>query len=203
MSTEISDLVKIPSQLGSYMSAARQTAGDSLDDIAQRMRWRFTPTTLSMIERGDYSLTKDDLAQLLDAYGVDPYDLRSKPERATLVIDPFGRYLASGTSRWELRDVTTVDQLLEEYLRFAHELEECAPGAPIQLHDRDIAVLADTLQFDPETIEQRLVEKLERYSTAKPVTASVTGTRLSGRARRGGLTIRFAKANNTEESSLV
>ncbi len=142
-----------PKRVGKQLRALRRKKGLSLSEVARGTG--LSRRELVAYERGKVAIPESDLWVLAGACGVDASELLPPVEAPALVAAPATiedtiTHLRSGQE----------DAVLNRHLNTLAALRALPPGSQVQLQDRERASMLETLGADPDTIEQRLVDRM-------------------------------------------
>jgi len=154
-------------RLGVALRQHREERGLTLETIAKRLAYVYTPTVLQMIESARYPLESDQVEDLLHSYDADP-DLSVLAGGLLEGHNDHGDDESAQTVR-ELNQSTTAEGLLYEYLDFVYEIRGVEPGSLIPLREADLAVLGKTIGWSIGAIEDHLTNLMVLWRKADPV----------------------------------
>ncbi len=204
-----------PVRLGRLLGAARESHGESYDDLVRRCGLAFDQEFFARVEQGRAELDEPLVRWITELYGVSVGEL--VPARSRLVIDLAEREVAIGDRRVPMSG-TTPDQILVNYLALVYNLRNQPAGRPIPLRKVDLQVLAEALEMSTRSVNRSLGRIMSADAAA--VSGQVRGLRrrlvvpvagiLVGVTAVGGLLLvaapeAFAAGNGatTPESPLV
>ncbi len=147
MSSSTPALLVPPVRLGRLLGEARQSSGESLEDLVRRCGLVYEEEFFGAVEEGRVELDESLVRWLTDLYGVQAGVL--VPTRSRLIIDLDEGHVAVGESRFDI-NAADPDAILTNYLALVYSLRGLPVGTPIPLRHADLTVLGDAL-----TIAQR------------------------------------------------
>ena len=141
-----------PRRLGALLSSERVRRGLTIEQISEASAGRLPLHRLSSIERGTARFSDDELALVIDLYGVAPSSL--VPERSQLMIDlDEGLLWVNETSnRARVRPSAGRDDVLSRYLAMVYSMRHIEPGTRVSLRIDDVDVLGRALRAGTDTI---------------------------------------------------
>lgn len=162
-----------PCRLGAALTAAREAASESLEEVQRRSGHRFTVATLRAVERGSHPVGDADLVALSELYGLPARPLAAGAselllDRSTTVRPLPRRSLAQ---RW-----VDLDGVLARFLALRSLLERRSVGEAFgSVTEHDVDVLALALEAE----EGEVAFRLDRLAHGEPERIEVQRGQLS------------------------
>jgi hypothetical protein len=148
-------------RLGRLLGAARQTSGETLDDLVRRCGLAYEADFFAGIEAGEVALDESLVRWLAQVYGVESGVL--VPARARLIIDLDEGHVAIGEQRIEF-DAADPDAILRNYLALLYLLRGLPVGTPIPLRNADLGVLSDALRVPVRDVSLSLGKMMSAHT---------------------------------------
>jgi transcriptional regulator with XRE-family HTH domain len=142
-----------PKQVGKQLRAVRRRKGLSLSEVARGAG--LSRRELVNYERGKVEIPESDLWVLAGSCGVDVAELVPASEPLALGAAP----ATIEDSITQLRS-NQPDAGLSRHLDTLYALRALPQGSPVQLQERERAVMAEALGHDPDAIEAKLVDTM-------------------------------------------
>lgn len=154
-----------PGRFAALLSNARRANGLDVAELVARSGGRFDAQFLSEVERGRIVLSDPEVEELARLYGVHSEE-PIVPERSQLVVDLGGGKMTIGDTGVSVGTGNgEVDQILERYLSLLYIMRGLKPGSDLTLRDRDLAVLAESLEQEIRTLESKLGQLMGSQQT--------------------------------------
>ena len=153
MSTSRPAILVPPVRLGRLLGDARQSNGESLDDLARRCGLVYEGDFFARVEAGEAELDESLVRWLTDVYGVEASLL--VPARSRLIIDLDEGHVAVGERRFAI-DGIEPDEILANYIALVYSLRGLPVGTLIPLRTADLVVLSEALCLPSRDISKSL-----------------------------------------------
>jgi hypothetical protein len=140
-------------RLGRLLGEARQTSGESLEDLTRRCGLAYDAEFFAEVEAGHTDLDEWTVRWLTDLYGIEAGLL--VPARSRLIIDLNEGHVAVGERRFDV-NATDPDAILTNYLALLYSLRGLPVGTPIPLRNVDLTVLSDALGLASRDVSMSL-----------------------------------------------
>lgn len=152
-------------RVGALLHRHRAQRGIRLDDLAGRSFGSFSQSDLLAIEKGERRLPPDRLDLLVELYRVDRDLVRAAG--SDLVLDLSTEQMHAG-DWWVPFSATSIDDMLDSYLDLVRAIRGLQTAEPFTLRQADLDALGAALEFSPDRLHDRLVDRLQPDLAGKP-----------------------------------